>query len=627
MSIYYFINIVVVVFFLSITALKSQSELQNYDTLPKDIKTVDKLLEYCDNIDNIDSNIIYANTALKISESINYTLGAAKALHSLASSHYYFADYEKALFFLKLEIEIYLSTNSINNSDLLGESYRFSGEVYRAQKDYDNALRYLEKAETIFHKTQNQFLLSKTYNRYAAVILEQTGYAKDQRVPDYIHKSDEIAKKYNYYDIIANNINIYASYSQFYVEYDEIIANYKSAIEYLKKFEQPSEIPNIYRNLAYAYRNGGKIDSALYYAHKSYEISKKYNINVYIYNSVGLLYSIYHEDLNNNDSAIVYLKYMIEYEGLMYDAEKMLYQTQMEYKFKSQIKDDEIKSQKVIMFYQILISIVLIIILAGIGYFFYFRAKHQKLANEIINKQKEELDELNSAKDKFFSIIAHDLRNPVSSFQNITSMMYDDYQDFSDSEKHDILRLLKESANNLSSLLENLLTWSRSQSGKINYEPDSYNINYIINNIIQEHQSIAKNKNINFINNLKADTKAYYDASLINIAIRNIVSNSLKFSPNDSNIYFYSETIVESNNEFLQIEIKDEGVGMSPTQVQNIFSLDKNKSTKGSLGEKGTGLGMILVHEFIIKNQGKIWIESEIGKGTSVYIQLPVKKY
>jgi PAS domain S-box-containing protein len=264
----------------------------------------------------------------------------------------------------------------------------------------------------------------------------------------------------------------------------------------------------------------------------------------------------------------------------------------------------------------------------------YDKLKHSKDAIEINLLQKNALiDELESIKvklentisekDKFFSIIAHDLKSPFNGFLGLTELLANDITTFSLSEIQDFSRLMRDSASNLFSLLENLLEWSRMQRGNIEFSPEYIMVDFITKQNIDIHFPMANKKNINLVNLVPICSEAYADASMINGVLRNLLSNSIKFTPKGKTIEIgtYKNSDLINENE-LCFYIKDQGIGMSETILKDLFRVDHKISRKGTENEPSTGLGLLLCKEFIEKNKGRIWAESEVGVGSTFYFTL-----
>ena len=237
---------------------------------------------------------------------------------------------------------------------------------------------------------------------------------------------------------------------------------------------------------------------------------------------------------------------------------------------------------------------------------------------EIINKN-EELQKLNAEKDKFFSIIAHDLKSPFNSVIGFSDLLatevmnknYDNIELYSD--------IIKSSSTRAVDLLMNLMEWSQSQTGRMDFNPEYFDLDVSINEIVLLFTNIAIQKSI--IINYDTDSKllVYADKAMINTIVRNLVSNAIKFTKPGGSVTIIIEVV--PNN--VKITVKDSGIGMSKSTIEKLFRIDTNYKTTGTNDETGTGLGLILCKEFINKHNGEILVESEPGKGSVFCFSIP----
>ena len=240
----------------------------------------------------------------------------------------------------------------------------------------------------------------------------------------------------------------------------------------------------------------------------------------------------------------------------------------------------------------------------------------------MIQKQNNELKELNATKDKFFSIIAHDLRSPFQGFLAMTAMMSENIGDFSDEELAKNLGEMNKSAQNLYKLLQNLLEWARIQNGTIEFEPKYYMLKEIIEQNIESINEMAKQKGVTIISEIPESQKVFADENMINTILRNLISNAVKFTRKEGIVTAKSRTI---NNDTLEISVHDTGVGMSGSTLLKLFKTGEKVGCKGTDGEASTGLGLLLCKEFVEKHRGKIWAVSEEGKGSTFTFNLPMR--
>jgi PAS domain S-box-containing protein len=233
-----------------------------------------------------------------------------------------------------------------------------------------------------------------------------------------------------------------------------------------------------------------------------------------------------------------------------------------------------------------------------------------------------ELERLNKTKDKFFSIIAHDLKNPFHAIIGFSELLRKDFHQMDDEQKIGLLELINISSESAFSLLENLLQWARTQTDKIKFSPENIDIHDIVASTVDFHRISAEKKKIVIKSHVKKNYFAYADKNMITTVIRNLISNAIKFTESKGKI----EIACNGDENFVEITISDNGIGINMDNLDNLFRIDSYYSTSGTLGESGTGLGLIICKEFIEKNKGTIKVESEEGKGSAFTFTLPAAK-
>ncbi len=242
-----------------------------------------------------------------------------------------------------------------------------------------------------------------------------------------------------------------------------------------------------------------------------------------------------------------------------------------------------------------------------------------------ISKQKKienDLRELNVDKDKFFSIIAHDLRNPLNNLLGFSHLLIDNFKEYNEEKKLNFLSIIQQTAKSTSLLLDNLLEWSRLQTGRISAKPARYFLKPQVDECIQLLHSAALAKKISVLTEMDMSVTFYADCNMISTVLRNILSNAVKFTPIGGEISVEASV----NTNFVVIKISDTGVGMSDLELKNLFLLNKSLSAKGTEGEVGSGLGLILCQEFVKKNRGSIDVKSKPGVGSTFVISLPANE-
>ncbi len=242
------------------------------------------------------------------------------------------------------------------------------------------------------------------------------------------------------------------------------------------------------------------------------------------------------------------------------------------------------------------------------------------LANEALRKSERNLMELNATKDKFFSIISHDLKNPFSSLLSISELMVENFDDTDVDDHRAGFRKINQSVKHLLDLLENLLTWSRSQRGRIKYEPVRFNLSVLIQENINLHKLAAERKGIILEPPGEEGVYAFGDRDMINSVVRNLMTNAVKFTDKNKKV----EVRVKSDDQQVEVSVMDEGIGIPHECIGKLFRIDEKYKSVGTAGEKGTGLGLIICREFVEKNGGEISVNSKPGEGSTFSFTLPM---
>jgi len=238
---------------------------------------------------------------------------------------------------------------------------------------------------------------------------------------------------------------------------------------------------------------------------------------------------------------------------------------------------------------------------------------------ESIINQKKELELINETKDRFLTIIGHDLKNPFSTLINITDLMQKRYDQLEKQEILNYIVQINKYSKNAFNLLENLLQWSRSQTGSLKINFSRTNLKKITDSVLDLFSLNAKQKSIVLESNIDSELHGYFDVDMATTVIRNLVSNALKFTNKNGSITINATEI----GDMIEIEVVDTGIGISKEDQKNLFRIDKKTIVSDIPENEGTGLGMVLIKEFVMKNGGEIWVQSELNAGTSIKFTLP----
>jgi two-component system sensor histidine kinase/response regulator len=246
-----------------------------------------------------------------------------------------------------------------------------------------------------------------------------------------------------------------------------------------------------------------------------------------------------------------------------------------------------------------------------------------------VEEQAKELEKINNqlketvaTKDKFFSIIAHDLKNPLGGLMEISNLLYNEYSQYDDEQKNKIVKAIYESSKNTYNLLDNLLTWSRMQTNGIKYNPEIINLYDLIYETSHILENMCSGKNIDLNLSMDKSTEIYADKYMLSSVVNNLLSNAIKFTPVGGTVNISAEL---TGNGYIRICVSDNGTGISQDGISRLFRIDQNYSTKGTNNEEGTGLGLLLCKEFVERNGGTIWVESELNRGSHFFFTVRTK--
>jgi signal transduction histidine kinase len=255
-------------------------------------------------------------------------------------------------------------------------------------------------------------------------------------------------------------------------------------------------------------------------------------------------------------------------------------------------------------------------------YFVVFVIALEKIKNftVLLSKKNEELEKANEQKDKFFSIIAHDLRSPFQGFLGITQTLAEDADSYSGKDLSNLFIKMHQTADNLFSLLKNLLEWTQMQKGTMSFHPENFSLSEIINDCIKALERRSEQKGIELINTVKGNVDAYGDEKMIKSVLLNLISNAVKFTRRNGKVTI---SVNKIKDQMMEISVSDTGVGMPESLVQKLFTVGEKIRSAGTDGELSTGLGLLLCKEFVEKHNGKIGVTSQQDAGSTFYFTIP----
>lgn len=474
---------------------------------------------------------------------------------------------------------------------------RFIGSALFSSMRYDSALLYFQKSLSYYQTKRSEFKIAELYNSIGLVHQNAGDYATAFNMfSKALSINQDIDNKYG---LVQNHINLATCYRNegrwelckkeldsgmplasqinvddlllryyaFYIDYCEHIGHHSESHKYLK----------LYIPLSQA----------------STESSIKNLTNLLI-------------DLHKNDLA---------HEKKIHEQTDSLLQLNT--------KHDQLKIRQL---YIVVLLVAFVLVLIAVLLLSKVKMA-RRLEKEVIERTRDlkenekKLIESNQTKDKFYSIIAHDLKSPFNSLIGFSNLLHDEYDDFSDDERRSFIKILRNSSEEIFTLLENLLDWTRKGSDNFSIKPVKIDLQHIVKQTIQLQEKNAELKKITIINAIHKNTFVFADENMLRTIIRNFTSNAIKFTNQNGEIRFTAIPV----NGFMECSVSDNGVGMSPEVIGKLFDIQSTVQKKGTANEKGTGLGLMLCKDFIERNGGQLSIVSQEGKGSTFAFTLPVK--
>ncbi len=514
----------------------------------------------------------------------------------------------------------------INQEKITASAYSNMGYVYEMQNNKSQAVYYLKKSIEIYRETEETLHLCSILINLGEVYRTHGGLDSAYL---YFQESMQLLQTIDaelVYAYCLGNIGlVYAEQGKT----GEAEKNINEAIRILEKFGDYYPIAVYEMELADIFKSKGEVSRAQELLMNSYTISKQQGLKEQI-RDAGLKLSQFFQEVKDYEKAYFYQNEYLAYRDSISNKQSIMKIADLRTEFevsKKQIEVDLLneEAQKQRVF---LISLAVILALMMILAYVLFKVYKIKLkANRILARQKEEieiqrnqLDALNNTKDKFFSIVSHDLRGPVNNFQGISEILKQMVHEKEFDAVEALTGKLEKSARQLSILLDNLLGWALGQQGQFPYNPEKLAISDVFDSTLKilENMAVAKRQQLTFI--IKEECFVWTDKDSALAILRNLIGNAIKFTPEGGIIFFNAE----KSGDMVLIKVTDTGLGMSSEKINGIFDFESNKSSWGTSGEKGMGLGLTLVHQLVEMNHGKIEVESKEGEGTTFSVWLPV---
>lgn len=495
------------------------------------------------------------------------------------------------------------------NSNITSNSFIGLGIVYYIMGNHQQALGYFRNGLTL--SGTDSLLKVRFYNNIANTFSEQGNM---DSAFFYYHRSIRYHESHQNYEYLSNG---YANLALVYAKLNnslEISKNVKLALESAYKANDPVQIATVYQlmgELSFVEHP----DLAALSFKSALELAKKAKSYAQIRKSLENLSNL-SNSTGKYKEAFDYLKEEKELEDSLERDQVKSRLKQIEFTYLSAIKIDEenrkaqlnelatIKDESRIRTLLIVVSVafitLLILLLTG------FQTYRMRM-------------KISRTKERFFSMIAHDIRNPFSGILGLSGVLIEDAEIKGDPVQHRQMSALHQSLNRVYELIENLLQWSQAETGKIAFNPTIQSLYPFVQEAISLHLESGKQKSLTFENQIPQELEARFDSNMLQTIIRNLLSNAIKYSPGNSSIFISAE----KQGKEVVIQVRDQGTGMSREKLIEIVKSTKGISTPGTRNEPGTGLGLILCKTFISRHGGRMWAESTPGQGTTIIFALP----
>lgn len=565
--------------------------------------------------ENVDTCLYYLNKAYEYSLQLPDSAIRGEIIYKKAALYFGLNNWQRTFEYGERAYNIHEQYNNHSGKldviNLFGAIHYMQGDIEKAEKYYSEAIGVKTKYDTkqdITSVYMNMAVI-KSYRQQvdsARYFLEQAK-AECLRFNNIEALASYYLIKGNFCYNDSNLTNAQEAYRQSYT-----IAIETNSIELLNL---------IYFNIARVKQDLGQLDSAIYYLQQSYNVASEYGkLEAQISTSFEI--AKHFESIGDYANAYKYILVHDSAEDSLYSIEKSKQLQELQTQFETERNEEKLAFQQEkidqktqrnrVLLIALLIAILQLLIIASL----YFLAQKK---NAIIRSQKDELKTANKTKDKLMSVLAHDLVGPIGSVNSILTKLPPDRLSL---EKYKAVMLsLTDTIGSLSLFIQNILYWARNQ-GKI---VRIANENIVLHELGEEIKALflhqLASKDIVLYNKISELIEIQNDRQIVSLVMRNFVSNALKFTPNGGNITMLSDQKTES----VILSVKDTGIGISPENINKIFVTEDMLSSEGTDNERGTGLGLSLCSQFAQKIEAKLWVESELNKGTTFYFEVPTK--
>ncbi len=579
----------------------------------------------------------YESVGLQAAISSKDSVSIATSHNNIGNFYYELGEYDEAYYFLTHAYKV-LKRSAKNEHDSITANISLHnlGRVFKELGQYEIALKHLRAS-----RNNSKLLNDKEGEPYS---LDEIGDVK-LRMEQYdsalhylnlsVAGANKLLKEGASITLREDQSKTFSKIAKAYLgkkSYDKALAYYDSTFNLHNQATNKFGIAEVELGRATVYEQQGKTDEAMAYTTKALALAKEIKARVIEISCYKLLATLW-ETKGDNKKALGYFKQFHALDDSLYSNEIQQKILRDQIGFETEMLDDRIaaltlqeedrlsrlkKSEFIsnILVVVVALSAILLVTVYRSGQ----RRKQINLLllqhQEEMQKRSEELEQLNQVKDKFFSIISHDLRSPINALAGLMDLL--DKGAITPEELPVAVKELRSRFNHTRALMNNLLDWTVLQMDKMHLQASHVPLKKLVDENIELLGSI-QNKHVNMINRVPETAVGYADSNTINLVIRNLITNAIKFTNDGGEIIVAAE---EKSNEIV-VSVEDNGIGMTADIQKKLFDKVNPYSTRGTANEKGTGLGLILCKEFVEKNGGRIWVESNVDKGSTFWFTLP----
>jgi signal transduction histidine kinase len=564
--------------------------------------------------------LAYANKALELSTKTNNSIGTAYAYRNLSSIYSYNDSYFISMEYIQRALDIFVQRN---DSIGIANCYISLGHTYRQLQNINEEIDYHKKSYEIFKRLNDVERLGVTAHNLGESYYNAGNLSSSRELTLYaININDSLNNK----PVLSSCYKVMGMIELSEKNLELAETYFKRVLELTTQLgdnSQKTATAESMIQLATVYKLLGDLDKQSQFLLMTAEFSDKNNLPSYLQRAYQglILFSSVKKD------PLAVQKYIYSYRAISdslnqrqlrdrYNLTKSLIQTHELSKSKIELeKINLLQSQQIRNR-----NTVLLIIVISTAFLLWLLLKFTRLnktlkdQNMIIESQKNELEILNNTKDKFFSIVAHDLKSPLNSLKSFSTLLIDHFDHLNKDEILNMSRQLRTSVDNTIKMADNLITWARIQMGDYHYLPETVVIKDIVTNICEVYKGVALKKGITLSCSVEDSVSIIGDKNQIEFVFRNLVNNAIKFTDKNGFVSLTAESLASGE---VQVSVSDSGVGISDEVKRKLFLVGMKQSTTGTAGEKGTGLGLMLCYEFVKLNGGQIEIGSNVGRGTT----------